>query len=59
MARASDGFSYVYLACYLGVTYGKPDQVNHPLHKLYNLLNSPEFLAFGRELTGHTEVDRA
>ena len=58
MARASDGFSYVYLACSLNVTYSKPDQAHHPLHKLYNLLNSPEFLAFGRALTGHTDVVR-
>src|SRR5688500_17744036 len=54
MARASGGFSYVYLACSLNATYGTPNQAHHPLHKLCNLLNSPEFLAFGRAITGHT-----
>ena len=58
LKRASDGFSYVYLACHLQQTYGGPQAAEHPLHKLYNLLNSPELLAFGREVTGHADVVR-
>ena len=58
MKRAGDGFSYVYLACHVRGTYGGAEQAEHPLHKLLNLLNSPEFLAFGREVTGHTDVVR-
>ncbi len=58
LKRAGDGFSYVYLACHLQGTYGAPAQAEHPLHKLFNLLNSPEWLAFGREVTGHTDVVR-
>lgn len=56
--RAGDGFSYVYLACHLQQTYGAAEQAEHPLHKLYDMLNSPELLAFGRDVTGHTDVVR-
>lgn len=57
LKRAGDGFAYVYLACHLQQTYGgAPD---HPLHKLFTVLNTPEFLAFGRDVTGHHEVVRA
>lgn len=58
LARASTGFSYVYLACNLRLTYDAPECAQHPLYKLYHLLNSPEWLAFGREVTGHTDVVR-
>jgi SM-20-related protein len=58
LKRAGDGFSYVYLACHLQNTYGGPGAAAHPLHKLFNLLNSPEFLAFGREVSGHSDVVR-
>jgi SM-20-related protein len=58
LKRAGDGFSYVYLACHLQNTYGAPEAAAHPLHKLFNLLNSPEFLAFGREVSGHADVVR-
>jgi SM-20-related protein len=56
--RAGDGFSYVYLACYLKGIYDAPEMASHPLHKLFNLLNSPEFLAFFREVSGYTETER-
>ena len=58
LKRAGDGFSYVYLACHLKNTYGAPEAAAHPLHQLFNLLNSPEFLAFGREVSGHADVAR-
>ena len=54
--RAGEGFSYVYLACHLREIYG--GTTDHPLHKLYNLLNTPEYLAFVREVTGYSEVVR-
>ena len=56
LKRAGEGFSYVYLACHLWGTYGgMPD---HPLHKLYKLMNTPEYLAFVREVSGYSEVVR-
>lgn len=56
--RASKGFSYVYLACHLQGSYGGPEQAEHPMHKLVTFLNSPGFLDFAREVSGHPEAER-
>ena len=56
LRRASTGFSYVYLACPIDRVYVRPGQADHPLYKLFQFLNSPAFLAFGREVIGEDSV---
>ena len=56
--RASTGFSYIYLACHLGGTYGSLSKADHPLHDLYHFLNARDFLDFACAVTGDTGVDQ-
>jgi len=56
--RASKGFAYIYLSCYLEGIYGPPEQAEHPLHQLVKFLNSPAFRDFARKVTGQERVDK-
>ena len=59
MQRAGQGFSYLYLAYPMINAYLDGRDPDHPLNALTEFVNSPEFIAFGHEITGEpvTKVD--
>ena len=58
-ARARDGFAYAYLGYQMIAAYLAKRDPGHPLHELTELLNSEEFLDFGRAVTGEPTVLKA
>jgi SM-20-related protein len=57
--RASQGFAYVYLVYPMILAYLEGRDPGHPLHMVSEFLNGPEFLAFGRAVTGEAGVIKA
>lgn len=57
--RAGQGFAYLYLVFPMIEAYLDGRHPGHPLHGLTEFLNSPDFMAFVREVTGEavTKVD--
>jgi len=56
LQRASGGFAYLYMVYPMIEAYLAGRDPGHPLHDLTEFLNSPEFIAFGAEVTGETVV---
>lgn len=59
MARARDNFGYLYNAYPMITAYLKGWDQGHPIHRLTEFLNSPEFLEFGRAVVGAQAITKA
>ena len=57
-AQAAKGFAYVYLCYPMIAAYVRREDPGLALHGMTELLNSPEFLAFGREVVGAPGVTK-
>ncbi len=58
-ARAKDQFQYLFHQYYITEVMRRGENPGHPLHAVETLVNSDDFLAFMRTLTGSDEVARA
>lgn len=56
LQRGSSGFAYLYMVYPMIEAYLGGRDPGHPLHDLTEFLNSPEFIAFGAEVTGESVV---
>ena len=54
--QAGRGFGYLYFVYPMIEAYVRGDDPGHPLHALTEFLNSPEFMAFARAVTGETVI---
>jgi len=59
MERARDNYGYLYDAYPMIEAYTSGWDPGHPVHQLTEFLNSPEFLEFGRIVTGAPVVTKA
>ncbi|MEA1941869.1 MAG: 2OG-Fe(II) oxygenase family protein [Pseudomonadota bacterium] len=59
MERARDNYGYLYDAYPMIQAYTSGWDPGHPVHQLTEFLNSPEFLEFGKAVTGAPVVTKA
>lgn len=59
MSRAQGNYGFLYYSYPMVSAYLNGDDPGHPLHVLTEFLNSADFLAFGRSVTGESGITKA
>ena len=58
VARAGDGFSFLYKSFPMLTAYERGTHPGHLLHSVFEFLNSPAVTGLLRRVTGHTDIAR-